>query len=700
VQADEPLEDTEIIIRISLKNNLNKNMSILDLKIDLKLNKTNNKKVEYPLSEYHPTDMEQKIRSMIINHFRIGDMTMRKPRREFNDLSVLTRLAVDQMLFNAYQPNNGEALEGDEINVWRSRAMKPIVRNKCISIAAHATARLIFPKLFAYNEQSEQQLEAATTMEDLMEWSAQQCDYEKTSLYAVISAMYNPASLVYTEYSDFKRDVKRKKDGGGYEIESIVDEDLSGFKDTIVPVDEFYISNFYEHDVQKQDWVIWRRIQSYDTMNLKYGKKYDNFKYVKPGMQVIFSDDNLMFYEVYDTNLRQELCEEVLYWNKGLDIFQIVVNGILLTDPENCNPRYDKRYPFVKFGYELIDEGKCFYYKSLAFKMQQDANIVNTLYPMIIDGTYLSIMPPMINRGGEAIGSEVIVPGAVTTLSDKDANLQPIVVSQNLSAGLTALQKVEESVSESSQEPRAQGISTPGSQTAFEISKLEQNANTVLGLFVKMISQFVKEYGRLRLGDILQYLTIADADNIIDNSELLYKTFLLPNKQSGGKEKTRKIKFDMGVPSEPIGEEEVLAESYKVLEEEDESDDKVEIYKANPELFRKLKYMIMVSPDVINPKSEDLERALNLEVFDRAIQLPFTNQEILAKDLLFGSYDKTKKDVNRYIKQEGFEAPVGGELPPPIPGQVPKSPPAITPQNVMSGNPLANVSKRQQKSLV
>jgi hypothetical protein len=430
---------------------------------------------------------------------------------------------------------------------------------------------------------------------------------------------------------------------------------------------------------------------------LKYDK-YDNFKYVRPGMQVIYNEANLTFYEVYDSNLRQELCEEILYWNKNLDMFAIMVNGVLLTDPENPNPRNDKRYPFVKFGYELIDEGKCFYYKSLVFKMMQDANIVNTLYPMIIDGTYLSIMPPMINRGGEAIGSEVIVPGAVTTLSDKEANLTPIVTSQNLAAGFNALEKVEESVSESSQEPRQQGMQSGGSQTAYEISKLEANANTVLGLFVKMISQFVKEYGKLRLGDILQFMTIADVDKIEDNAEMVYKTFLLPHKQSMGKEKTRKLTFDAKVPSEPMSEEEYLGQSYDTLEEEGGEDSKLEIFKANPELFRNLKYMIQVSPDVINPKSEDLERALNLEAFDRAIQLPFVDQEVLAKDLLFGSYNKTKKDVNRYIKQEGQQPNPFGELQT-QPGQIAKPNPAVMPGNVMANTGLAGALKGNQKKL-
>ena len=43
----------------------------------------------------------------------------------------------------------------------------------------------------------------------------------------------------------------------------------------------------------------------------KYERKYENFKYVKPGVQIIYNDANQTFYEVYDTNMRHELVEEI-----------------------------------------------------------------------------------------------------------------------------------------------------------------------------------------------------------------------------------------------------------------------------------------------------------------------------------------------------------------------------------------------------
>ncbi len=327
-----------------------------------------------------------------------------------------------------------------------------------------------------------------------------------------------------------------------------------------------------------------------------------------------------------------------------------MVNGVMLTDCDNANPRNDKLYPFLKFGYELINN-RCFYYKSLAFKLQQDANIVNTLYPMIIDGTYLNIFPAMIALGGEEIGSDVIVPGAVTTFSDPQADLRVIQSStaQGLNAGLQTLMKVDESLDSSSSNPIDQGQADQQSQTAYEISRLEQNAATVLGLFVKMISTYVKDYGQLRMGDILQYLTIIDADKITDRPEAVYKTFLLSAKSEG--DNNRKIAFDGSMTSEPMNEDEAKESSYDVLKEQGGEDSDTELYKVNPEMFRNLVYTMTVDADVMNPRSEELERAFDLETYDRLIQNPLANQEE-ALELLLSTNPKTMKDPDKFINPQ------------------------------------------------
>jgi hypothetical protein len=629
---------------------------------------------EREMADYSPDEKTRDVMSMILKHFVLATTNLYTPRVEFNDLSVIARDQYDQMLFNTYQPNNGEAWEGEPQRAWRSRAMRPVVRNKIMSIAAHATARLIFPKVFAFNKSSDEQQEAAKVMEDLMEWSGDQSNYSFTALMRVITALSSPASIGYTEYGEVMRTVKTEKVGGKWVEKRVRDEAYPCFMDSVVPVDQFYIQNVYEPDVQKQGFVIWRKVYSFSEAQSKYNGVYDNFKYVKPGVQTIYDDANRSFYYVYDPNMRSEDIEEIVYWNKNLDLKIVMVNGVMMTDCDNPNPRQDKLYPFDKFGYEPINN-RFFYYKSLAFKLQHDSEIVNTLYQMTIDGTYLSIFKPMINRGGEIIASDVIVPGAVTTFSSPDANLEAIDVGSDLRAGLETLSVVEKSINESSQEPLQAGIAESGSgTTAFEISRLEKNANTVLGLFIQMIAKHVKDFGKLRMGDILQYMTVPEVIDITDNAPLVYKSFLIRGKDSS---KNKKVEFDSEMPDE-YSEEDFLDASYDLLEEGKKKN--MEIAKVNPSIFRELKYMVTVSPDVMNPRSEDLERALSLETFDRMIAQPLVFDPIETGKILLNTTKVTSKEPDKYLVKPQQA----------MPGGVPNMPDAgNSPLKAMMGkNPL------------
>ncbi len=618
-----------------------------------------------PIADYDEDDATKDVGAMILKHFVLGSVNMYTPRVEFNDLSLVTRDQYDQMSFNTYQPNNGDALDGAPQQAWRSRAIRPVVRNKCMSIAAHATARLLFPKIFAYNENSDDQKAAAQVMEGLMEWSGDESNYAFNALMRVITALSSPASIGYTEYGEVMRRVKTEMVDGKWEEEVVRDEAYPCFMDTVVPVTQFYVENIFEPDIQKQGWVIWRKVYSFSEAQAKYNGVYENFKFVKPGVQTIYDDANRQFYYVYDPNMRSEDVEEIMYWNKNLDLKIIMVNRVMLTKCDNPNPRVDKLFPFDKFGYEPINN-RFFYYKSLAFKLQHDADIVNTLYQMVIDGTYLSIFKPMVNVGGEIIASDVIVPGAVTTLSDPNADLRAINVGSDLKAGLETLAVVEKSINESSQEPLQQGQDSPGTATAYEISRLEANANTVLGLFIQMIAKHVRDFGKLRLGDILQHMTMPEVLQIEDDAELMYKTFFVK-----GTDKNKKIQFDGNMDDE-IDEDSYMQKSYDLLIEEQQKG--MEIAKVNPSLFRNLKYMVTINPDVINPRSEDLLRAFALEDFDRMIAQPMVFDPEETGKLLLNHNPLTKSDPDKYIAKQP-PTPSGpltpGTPPPGTPGAAP-----------------------------
>lgn len=616
----------------------------------------------------------------------------------------------DQRSWNAYV----EGVSNDPADDWRSRAFRPIIRNKIITVAAQVAGSVIYPQIYAQNENQEEDQDAAMVMRDLLEWSNDQSNggigYERTFLYAIINALVNPVSILYTEFAERYRTIKSiNDDGKTWTEERVVDDVFSGFQDLIVPCDEIWIADIYEHYIQRQPYIIWRRVIDYETAKTKYGDNAIFQEYVKPGLQFLYVSEQNMFYQIYDQSIRNRLVEEVIYWNRSADLKLVFVNGILLDDPDQPNPRKDKRYPFAKTGYELIDEGRFFYYKSLPFKGQPDEEVVNTLYRMIIDGTYINIMPPAVIFGSEEVGSPVIAPGVVTTIdstTNPNAAFETIKTSNNLGAGMNMLEKVESSISESTTSGMMGG-SFPGRMTAYEMSRLEANAKVVLDLFAMMVSFFVKDFGWLRVGDILQFLTVGDAMQILDdNDKVKFRNFILPQRTVDGKTKTRKIMFDMNMPHENMGKQDMMDESYKLYQQEhDQYDEKTQIVKVNPTIFRTRKYSIKVEPEAVTPKTDAIIKAANLEEYQLAMANPLTDKEAITRDLLLGSYERTREEPDKYIQQQPSpleqpnqqqpEQPLSPQGPQGALGAIPEPP---TPQGMPSAT--GNGTVKPSRSLI
>jgi len=270
---------------------------------------------------------------------------------------------------------------------------------------------------------------------------------------------------------------------------------------------------------------------------------------------------------------------------------------------------------------------------------------------MVIDGTYLNIFKPMTVTGGESIGSDVIVPGAVTTLQDPGSELKPIMVSTDISAGMETLNIVQQSVNESSQEPttHAEGANK---MTATQTAILEKNNQVLMGFSMTLYGSFVKQFGELLIGDILQYMTVADVKDIEGKDSMVYKSFLLPDKMSGDKMKTHKISFDINLPGGKLSQQDLEDISFGILDDEGGDESTLQLFKVNPEKFRNLKYLTKISPDILNPVSENTERAFKLEEYDRAIKNPLIDQEAITRDFLLGAYPASKRDPDKYMKSK------------------------------------------------
>ena len=610
--------------------------------VSIEVTRNRDGKITATPAPFQPEEKVKERTSQVMRDFQRASELRNKPYREFNNRSLLEYQDHCQKAWNSYMPEKSS----DPDVAWQSNVVRPLTRNRIISIAAHMTASVLHPKVLAQNDEDDEDKDAAQVMRDLMEWRGEQANYVETFTYGVIAALVNPAVIIHTEFRKIPRVVKEIMDDGSWEEKEIEDEELSGFQDQIVPLEELFIADFYTGDIQKQPYLVWRRYLDYNEAYGKYGHN-DNFKHVQPGTQFVFDKDTDTFYEQYDDDLEDSFVEEVVYYNRTADLEIVFVNGILMTDPDRPNMRKDKKYPFAKGGFEPIDEGRFIYYKSAADKMKGDQDVADELYRILIDSGKLQSMPPTAVFGGEEVDSSVVMPGAVTTFSNADAKIEPINPSGNLNNTLSILQKVEASAEESSNSSLLSGQAPKSASTAFEIARLEQNARTVMGLFGKMIGFLVRDLGDLVKNDILQYMTVAEASDIMGPTDRLkFRSFLVPDRFSSGKTKSRKIVLDA-----ETGMKDELEESFEILQEEGLESDK-EIWKINPTMFRSLKFQVRIDPDFRPPTNDALNRALNLEAYDRAIQNPAANQVEIYKELLLGSYENLRDDPDRFVNEQ------------------------------------------------
>lgn len=581
------------------------------------------------ISKFNPSDAVKQRTAQVINDYRIGEEILHRPFTEFNNRSVIEEMNRNQRMFNAYVPPRSD----DPDESWRAQTVRSIVRARLISIAAHVSASIIYPSFFAQNKSDEEDRASANVMRLISEWVINNSNYEMTFVNGVIQALTDPATVIQPKYLEVLRKI-RDKDGNI--TGEVIDTVMSGFSYMIVSVRDLLITDVYEPNLQKQRAIIYRRKMDYQVAKSLYGH-YENFEYVSPGVQVLLTEDNDTFYESVDESLDGNKVEVVCYYHRREDLELVFINGILVTSPDAPMLRQDKLYPFAKSGYEPLNNGNFFYYKSAANKLGPDEQLVNTLYNMIMDGTFLQLMPPLALYGGEEVGASVMVPGSITSFNDPNMKLESMAPRQDLRAGLMAIDMAEKSISESSQDPLRSGVSGGKEMTAREVVEIEQNAKIALGLFDKQIRFLVKDLGLLMVGDIKQYLTIPQVNDLLSpDQRLTYQKFLVPKNKGENQALTEEVRFtDEMFGKDEMSKEELRDKSFELYDKEGGPDSERKIYQVDPALFRNNEYKVVISPDALEMKNKALERALNLEAYDRAIQNPVANIEEVTREFLF-----------------------------------------------------------------
>lgn len=488
---------------------------------------------------------------------------------------------------------------------WRTSVFMPDTRNKLLAILSFVAAQRQRAEFVARDKYHPVNKSMSAVLQVMYDYSMDAEQGDMKFINATLENLIKGTVVVWEGCEYSKRDVKKVKEydpiTGEYktETEEMIDQD--NCVQRVIPLEDVYIPNFYEPDIQKQPYVIIREEMEYTLFKDKY-KKWQNFDYVQPRMYLTEDKEgDIFFYERWASRVDEDTIEVLNYYDKWNDTHNIVANGVLLTPVDRPIIFDHKQYPFAKTINEPM--GIDFFYgKSVPQKILSEQDVVNTLYNMLLDRTYLSVMPWFLTSLEDEIEESEIGPLQRVQVSDvsqfREANIQQVG-----SAELQMFDRVRDSISSSTVDESMMGSVADGTATAVQHAR--ESATRVLGLLIKFMSHLTYQQSRLRAANILQFYPAGSGmKGGTDDKEL--KEYRADNQTlSDGQVGLKVVRM--------VGDKKQAPEKRRVMEEVGRSDRPTEIIYITPRQLHMIDYDVKIIPTSSVAESQSLQKALGLE---------------------------------------------------------------------------------------
>lgn len=588
-----------------------------------------------PVSSYQPSKEVQDFTATVKKDYSTGMEILNKSYVELNDMSPIERDNRDQRTFNAFVDESVE----DPNEAWKWRGTRSKARNKAIAMHAQLTAGYIIPMFMAQNDNDEEDREFSEAMRDIDEWMIYNSNYKSSYLMASMGMLVNCVTYLGAEYTEVMQTIKEKTEKG-YTKKEILDEVFSGFNAPVYSTDQIIISNAFEQNIQRHRFNHKRRYIEYSEAQKRYGD-HPNWEYVQPGVRSVFNENNGVFYDIKDED-HPFLVEEIDAQYRAEDTGVCFIGGIYMGDDDvEANPirhrdnRNAPKYNVVPFGYQRINE-HFFFYKSLMNSQYWDNNLLDAQYEVGMNRAFLDANMPLAISGSKEINSSVIFPNSVVTFEDEKSKVQPLLPAANLGNLYAGMATVEKSIDESSVSDVSGGQLPTGEQKATTINIAERNAKILLQGVGKTLAESIVQYGQLMADIIVTHLSVAQVEQLVgDGTKMKYRSFILKDKMIEGRNVSKVIKFDDSLLGREMTPTEKKYKEMEMLEKTGYPDNKEAIYRLNPELFARMKYLVRVEPERMFAKNEEFMQAMYLQIMSQFKDNPYIELEALTRKTLY-----------------------------------------------------------------
>ena len=403
---------------------------------------------------------------------------------------------------------------------------------------------------------------------------------------------------------------------------------------TIIPIEDLYIQNFYEPDLNEQPPYFRREYLPRVIAEQRYGKM-DNWRYVPMGRPEQFDDkqNTTFFFQLLNDRVEEDYVEVWHRTDPWNDSETLWCNGVLMDDLDNPIQFDHKRSNLTKIVYEKIGS-KFFYGMSLAMKVVSEADSLNELANNNLDRSRISSIPKAISDYETDINQST--QGSFEILqSDPENNLREFRFESVKPGDMQFMNLIADMIDEATVSRTFSGA-IAGVTAAEIMNNRAQNIQN-LGQFLTYIYRGAKNHAELRLSNLLQYFFMTSKKYAGKDFET--KEIHMKEKLQDGTDGVRIIRV--------MSSKDKLTEAQKRKDEkrgkinkrnpdtglvsEVKIDDVYDYIYVTPEEISDISYTVKIVPGSSLPEIESLKKALILELVTTMSQPQFAGQTDFGK---------------------------------------------------------------------
>lgn len=364
---------------------------------------------------YIPTETDSRAWNILLDRLTQSRIVVWRDYNQFNNRTLFDAIDDWTKRWNGYVAPVDLVGGNPNSNIFLN-----FTRNTIISYLSQVGMNLPKSRILAVNKDTNiPNKQFADVLKQLNDYSLNQENGSARLLEVALEVTVKGTAIVYEGYmkseQKMKSPTKFDAETGKVQYKETMRTIYDDCYQKVVPLEDFYISNPYEANLQLQPFVIWKRITTYDEAYWEF-HHYKNWKYVRPGAYALTQEPTTFYRNKLYTELNQSQVEVLRYYNRRENHHIVSINGVIMYD--GPIPFKDGKYPFAKYICEPF-ENAFFWGMGMGQKFMGEQDMQNILINMMLDKTYGSLLPYGLSSDlDDLIEDDTLAPNKIRKVGD------------------------------------------------------------------------------------------------------------------------------------------------------------------------------------------------------------------------------------------------------------------------------------------